>query len=59
MNSKSLWLIGLVIIIAASFVNGLLIQNAVGGIAREGMRLIILIGIGIFVFGVIKAVKKQ
>lgn len=58
MNSKFLWLVGLAIV-GASFLNGLLVQNDVGGIAREGLRVIILIGIGIFVFGIIKAVKKQ
>ena len=55
---KNLWLIGLIVVLVASFINGLLIRNDISGLPREGMRLIILIGIGVLIFGIFKALKK-
>lgn len=57
MNSKSFWLIGLVIVIVGSLINGQLIVHNIGGLLRELMRLAILSGIAVFIFGIIKAVK--
>lgn len=59
MDSKKLWPIGLIVVVVGSFINGLLIRNDIGGLPREGMRLIVLIGIGIFIFGLFKALKKK
>lgn len=56
---KKLWIIGLTVVLAGSFINGLLIRNDIGGLPRESMRLLILIGIGIFIFGIIKRFKKS
>ena len=59
MLKNNLWLIGLAMVVVASFVNGIFIRQEVSGLAREAMRLIILIGIGIFGFGLIKTLKKD
>ena len=55
---KNLWLAGLIVILIGAFINGLLIRNNITGLPREGMRLIILIGIGVFIFGIFKTIKK-
>lgn len=56
---KNLWMIGLLIIVVGSAANGLLVQNDVGGIIREMMRVIILLGTGLFFFGIIQKLKKS
>ena len=59
MNKNKLWIIGLVVVLIGSLINGLLVQNEVGGFSREFMRFVILVGIGTFVFGIIKRSKKD
>ena len=59
MNSKSLWLYGLILIVVASLVNGLLMSQGIGSIVRELARLSILIGVGLFIFGIIRNLRKQ
>lgn len=59
MTSKILTIVGIVVILFASFINGLLVEHNVGGLAREGMRLLILAGIVIFVFGLIRSKKAK
>lgn len=59
MKTKSLWAIGLIVVLAGSFINGLLIHYGIGGLPREGMRLVILIGIFVFLFGLIQSFRKK
>jgi hypothetical protein len=59
MTSKQLLLVGALTVVLASFINGVLVTYNVGGIAREGMRVIILIGIGILAFGIIRRSSKK
>jgi hypothetical protein len=59
MTSKSLWLIGLVLVLAASFLNGILISQNIGGLLRESARFVILIGIFILALGLILQFKKK
>ncbi len=60
MKSKFLWLTGLTVVIAGSFINGVfLIPRDIGGLAREGMRLVILSGLGLFIFGLIRSIKRR
>ena len=54
-----LWPIGLLVIILASFINGQLIAHHVGGMLRELTRLMILIGLGIFLYGLFLKFKKD
>jgi len=58
MKTNSIWIIGLIIVLFASCINGIFVQNDVGGLLREGMRLFILTGVAIFIFGIVKAIKK-
>lgn len=55
---KKLWLVGLIVVLVGSFINGLLVRNDIVGILHEGVRLLTLIGIGMFVIGIIKVIKK-
>jgi len=59
MTKKKLWILGLGLVVAGAFINGLLIRNDITGLPREGMRLIVLIGIGVFIFGIFKTIKKR
>jgi len=59
MKTKSFWLIGLIVVLAGSFINGLLTHYGIGGIPREGMRLVVLIGVFVFLFGLIQAFRKK
>lgn len=49
-----LWQVGLIIVLVGSLTNGLLVSFNIGGLVREGMRLVIIIGMGLLVFGLIK-----
>lgn len=53
-----IWKIGLIIFVLAGLSNAVLIKYSIGGILREGMRLMILTGIAVFVIGLIKISRK-
>ncbi len=48
------WQLGLVVVLVAGLINGLLISAGIGGIIRELARLSILVGMGVLVFGLIR-----
>lgn len=54
-----LWVIGLLIFICGGVINGQLITHHIGGLLREGMRLIILIGLAIFFYGLFLKFQKD
>ena len=53
-----LWQIGLLVVIITSVVNGFLVKYEVGGIIRELARLVILLGLGLLIYGLFKRAKK-
>lgn len=53
-----LWQIGLLIVIFGGLLNAILIQNNIGGLVRELMRLVILTGFGILIVSAFKVVAK-
>lgn len=53
-----LWKIGLLTVIIGGLINAILIKNEIGGIIRELMRLFILSGIGLFIFGLLQLKKR-
>ncbi|HNV86830.1 MAG TPA: hypothetical protein PKL97_07720 [Candidatus Omnitrophota bacterium] len=54
-----LWKMGIFTVVIGGLINAILIQNHIGGFPREGMRLVILIGIFVFLFGLIQAFRKK
>ena len=54
-----LWKIGILTVILGGLINAILIQNHIGGFPREGMRLVILIGVFVFLFGSIRAFRRK
>jgi hypothetical protein len=52
-----LWQIGLIVFIAGGAINAVLINLGVGGIPRELVRLSIIVGLGLLIFGLIKRKK--
>lgn len=60
MNDKmKLWQIGLIVIFGGACVNGLFVNMGVGGLLREAMRLVIFVGLGIFIFGLVRSFQKK
>ena len=55
----SLWQIGLLIFLVAGAVNSLLVRFDVGGIPREFARLSVLVGLVVFITGLIKRKKVK
>ncbi len=49
-----LWQKGLLVFLIGGIINAVLIKYGVGGIVRELMRLVILAGLGIMIYGFIK-----
>jgi len=58
-EKNRLWLIGLAIVLVASFINGIFIRQEIGGLAREAMRFVILAGIALFGYGLIQKFRKK
>lgn len=58
MKSKNLWVIGLIVVLVGSLLNGILIRGGIGGVIRELMRLVILAGVFLLIFGLIRRSKK-
>ena len=54
-----LWQTGLLTIIISGLVNAVLIQNEIGGVLRELMRLTVLAGFALLVVGIFKALGKK
>jgi len=54
-----LWQIGLLVFVLAAFLNGVLINFHIGGILRELMRLVVLIGLLTFIIGLMKRTKNK
>ena len=54
-----LWQVGLLLVISGSCVNGLLVTRGIHGLSREGMRLLILTGIVLFIVGLVKSKKNK
>jgi len=54
-----LWHLGLLIVLLASLLNGLLVQYQIGGLLREFMRLLILTGLALFCFGLIQSFRRK
>lgn len=52
-----LWKVGLLAVIIGGLINAILIQNEIGGIMREFMRLVVLSGVGMFIFGIFKVIN--
>lgn len=60
MKTFPLWLIGLILVVAASVINGQLISHQIGGIIRDLFRLLILIGLALFLIGMFqKLIRKN
>jgi len=51
--------IGLLIVILGGLINAILIQNNIGGLLRELMRLVILSGFGMLIVGLVKSIGKS
>ncbi len=58
-NKLKLWQVGLIVFILGGLVNAVLIRAGIGGLLRELMRLVILSGLGIFIFGLVKNFQKK
>jgi len=48
------WQWGLILVVGVGLVNGLLVSNNIGGVIRELMRLAILVGFGLLLYGLIR-----
>ena len=58
-NKLKLWQVGLIVFILGGLVIAVLIRAGIGGLLRELMRLVILSGLGIFIFGLVKNFQKK
>ena len=54
-----LWHLGLLLVLLASLLNGLLIQYQITGLLREFMRLLILTGLVLFLLGLIQSFRRK
>lgn len=55
----TLWQIGLLIFIVGGIINSILVHYSIGGPIRELMRLSVLVGLALFVWGLFKRKKKK